>query len=108
MWRAGRGTVAEAVAVPADLRLPAVTPPPGSGPFADRELPCFVRQAERFADLIEGAPAVAGPAPATFARSAAVAEPAPTAATFADGVAVQRVMDAARESDHDRRWVALG
>ncbi len=43
------------------------------------ELPAFVRQAERFADLIEGR-AVASPRPATFV----------------DGHACQRIMDVAR------------
>ncbi|HZR79856.1 MAG TPA: Gfo/Idh/MocA family oxidoreductase [Candidatus Binatia bacterium] len=70
----------------ADLALPEVDIPRGSGPFAARELPCFVRQALAFADAIEGRPA-SGPA----------------AATFADGVAVQRVMDAARTG----RWMAV-
>ena len=69
----------ELVPIPDDLVLPVVEIPPGSGPFAARELPCFVRQANAFADAIEG-------------RSTA----GPAAATFADGLAVQRVMEAAR------------
>ncbi|HZR82166.1 MAG TPA: hypothetical protein VFD92_13810 [Candidatus Binatia bacterium] len=97
LWVAGRrasgdgGATAGAgdpVLVPAsaDLALPLVGIPPGSGPFASRELPCFVRQALAFADAIEDRPA-SGPA----------------AATFADGVAVQRVMEAARAG----RWTEV-
>ena len=91
LHRAGRDAAASEVAVPPHLRLPDVPVPPDAGPFAARELPAFVRQAERFADAIEGRPASA-----------------PAAATFDDGLAVQRVIDAVRESARQGRWVALG
>lgn len=83
LWVARRGstTVSEATLepIPAELVLPEVEIPKTSGPFAARELPCFIRQAQAFADAIEGK------------RS-----DGPQAATFADGLAVQRVMEAAR------------
>jgi predicted dehydrogenase len=91
LWLCGRDGKPTVFEIPEDLRLPAVTPPPWSGPFAARELPAFVRQAERFADLIRERP-VRG---------------IPTPATFADGVACQRVMDAARRSSASGGWVAL-
>jgi len=91
LWRAGRDGEPARVAPPDDLCLPAVTPPPHAGPFAARELPAFIRQAERFADLIRGTPGALDPAPATFA----------------DGVAVQHVMDAAREASRTGTWVTL-
>jgi len=75
------------VAIPAELRLPAVAIPGGAGPFARRELPAFVRMAERFADLIQGAPP---------------GETRP--ASFEDGLAVQAVMDAARASSRLGTW----
>lgn len=90
LWRAGRDGAAAVVDVAPDLVLPPVTPPAGAGPFAARELPPFVRQAERFADAIEGRP---------------LADPAP--ATFADGVACQRVLDAARAAARSGRWITL-
>jgi predicted dehydrogenase len=58
------------------------------GPFAAVELPAFVRQAEHFANLIDGLP-IEGPPPATFA----------------DGAACQRIMDAAREASTSGRWI---
>jgi predicted dehydrogenase len=73
------GTVLD---VPADLALPEVDP---HGPFAGMtrmELPPYIRLAESFRDAIEG-------------RSRA---PDPAPATFADGVACMRVIDAARRS----------
>jgi len=88
LWRAGRDGRETAVDVPDDLRLPAVATAPWMGPFAAVELPAFVRQAERFADLIEGRAAL-GPPPATFV----------------DGAACQRLMDAARESAASGRWI---
>ncbi len=91
LWRAGRSGPPLEVEIPADLALPAVSVPPGAGPFAARELPAFTRQAERFADAIEGRGAASDPAPATFA----------------DGVATQRVMDAAHESARLGRWMSL-
>jgi len=60
------------------------------GPFAAVELPAFVRQAEHFANLIAGMP-IDGPAPATFA----------------DGAACQRIMDAARAASASGRWIHL-
>ena len=87
LWRAARDGGAEEVAIPAELRLPAVSIPAGAGPFAGRELPAFVRMAERFADLIQGAPP---------------SEPRP--ASFEDGLAVQAVMDAARASSRLGTW----
>jgi predicted dehydrogenase len=90
LWRAGRDAQAAEVAIPDDLRLPTVETAPWMGPFAAVELPAFVRQAERFADLIDGAP---------------IADPRP--ATFADGAACQRIMDAARTASVAGRWVDL-
>jgi len=89
-WARGAGKPS-AVAIDADLALPAVTVPEASGPFARWELPAFVRQAERFAEAIDGR---AGDAPAP--------------ATFDDGVACQEVMDAARTASRTGQWVALG
>ena len=86
LWRAGRDGKAAEVTIPDDLRLPTVATAPWMGPFAAVELPAFVRQAERFADLIDGRP-IAGLGPATFA----------------DGAACQRIMDAARTG----RWIHL-
>jgi predicted dehydrogenase len=91
LWRAGRDGAAAVVEVPVDLRLPPVAAPPEAGPFAARELPAFVRQAERFADAIER--------PGTAHD--------PPAATFEDGVACQQVMDAARASARHGRWVGV-
>ena len=88
---AGRGHDPIEVPIDADLRLPDVAPPPKSGPFARWEFPAFIRQAERFADAIEG-------------RTSA----GPGAATFDDGVACQQVMDAAREAARSGRWIRLG
>jgi predicted dehydrogenase len=93
LWRAGRTGAPEAVAVDDDLAVPAVEVPPGSGPFAARELPSFVSLARAFADAIEGRP----PAP-----------DAPRAATFADGLACQRVIDAARAASREGGWVDVG
>ncbi len=90
LWRAGPALRAAPVALDADLALPAAEIPPDSGSFARWEFPSFVRMAERFADAIEGRP---------------VAFPA--AATFADGVAVQTVMDAARASSREHRWIKV-
>lgn len=88
LWRADRERLQE-LPIPDDLRLPHVAIPENAGPFASRELPAFVRLAERFADLIEGAPP-------RF----------PPPATFADGEAVQAVIDAARASILYDRWIA--
>ncbi len=90
LWRAGRDGHEAAVDIPDDLRLPEVATAPWMGPFAAVELPAFVRQAEHFANLIDGLP---------------VGHAAP--ATFADGAACQRVMDAARTASTDGRWIRL-
>jgi predicted dehydrogenase len=93
LWRAGRSGVAEAVAIPDDLALPAIEIPPASGPFAARELPSFVAMATAFADAIEDVP-----------------RPplAPAAATFDDGLACQRVLDGARAASATAGWVRAG
>ncbi|HSQ01069.1 MAG TPA: Gfo/Idh/MocA family oxidoreductase [Candidatus Dormibacteraeota bacterium] len=90
LWRAGPKLQAAPVEVDTDLALPQIDIPSDSGPFARWELPAFVRMAERFADAIEGKPIVF-----------------PAAATFADGVAVQSVMEAARAASRERRWVSV-
>jgi predicted dehydrogenase len=90
LWRAGPQIRAMEIEPDLDLALPSVEIPPDGGPFARWEFPAFVRMADRFADAIEG-------------RSSAF----PAAATFADGVAVQAVMDAARVAARERRWVML-
>jgi predicted dehydrogenase len=89
LWRVGRGGEPERVVPDADLAPPAHVGMSTAGPFAARELPSFVRQAERFADAIEGRTSASDP----------------RVATFDDGVAVQRVMDAARASSRTARWV---
>ena len=91
LWRAGRSGDPEVVPVPDDLALPSVTPPPHAGPFAARELPSFIAMAHRFADRVRGTGGSGDPLPATFA----------------DGVACQRVMDAARDASRSRRWIDL-
>src|SRR5262249_60534064 len=88
--RPGPDGHAALVAPPDDLRLPEVATAPWMGPFAAVELPAFVRQAEHFANLIAGTPSD-GPAPATFA----------------DGVACQRIMDAARTASASGRWIHM-
>ena len=90
LWRAGRDGHEAAVDIPDDLRLPEVETAPWMGPFAAVELPAFVRQAEHFANLIDGLP---------MGR--------PGAATFADGAACQRIMDAARAASASGRWIRL-
>ena len=90
LWCAGRARDPFTVSIDADLGLPDVTPPADSGRFARWEFPAFLRQAERFADAINGR-----------------AVPGPAAATFGDGVACQAVMDAAREGSQRGRWVRL-
>jgi predicted dehydrogenase len=91
LWCAERGGVPFAVPIDDDLRLPDVEPPAQSGPFSRWEFPAFIRQAEHFADAIEGRPRAA-----------------PAAATFDDGVACQEVMDAAREAARTATWVRVG
>lgn len=106
LWRVGRAGEPERVEPDADLAAPAVDIPSWAGPFAAREVPSFVRQAEAFADAIENAEGTSG---VTTRRASsddgAAASHTPRVATFDDGVAVQRVMDAARRSSRDQRWV---
>lgn len=91
-WRVRGQGEPERVAPPSELALPAVPIPAHAGPFAARELPCFVRLATAFAD------AVAGHEP----------DPAlPRAPTFEDGLAAQRIMDAARAAARSRSWVEV-
>src|SRR5262249_31959925 len=90
LWRAGRDGHEAAVDVADDLHLPEVATAPWMGPFAARELPASVRQAEHSANLIDGLP-----------------PRAPAPATFADGAACQRIMDAARTASTSRRWIRL-
>jgi predicted dehydrogenase len=91
LWRADRRGEPTRVEVPDDLRLPEVAIPPHSGPFAQRELPSFVRLAEAFGDAIEARPS----------------PDAPVAATFEDGLACQRLMDAARLASRRGVWVEV-
>jgi predicted dehydrogenase len=86
LWIARRGTEPALAPIPDDLALPALEVPRSAGPFAARELPCFVRQAEALAAAIDGR---------SFTD--------PTPATFADGLATQRVMAAARL----REWTTI-
>jgi predicted dehydrogenase len=92
LWRVGRGGAPEPAGIPDDLATPEVAIPPRSGPFADRELPCFVRLAEAFADAVERRPRPPD---------------APAAATFEDGLACQTVLDAARAASSACAWVKL-
>jgi len=89
LWCAGSGREAAEVAIDQDLQLRAAEPPEHGGPFAKWEFPAFIRQAECFADAIEGRAGKAG-----------------AAATFDDGVACQAVMDAAREAARTGTWVS--
>jgi len=90
LWHANRSEPGAVVAIPDDLRLPEIPTEPWMGPFAAVELPAFVRQAEQFADMIEGRTPTG-----------------PRAATFADGLACQRVMEAARAAATSRGWIHL-
>jgi predicted dehydrogenase len=83
LWRAGRDGDPAIVPIPSDLMPPAVDLPAHAGPFAAREFPSFVRLAEAFADAIERRDRPPR---------------APVAATFLDGLACQRIIDAARAS----------
>ena len=62
----------------------------GGARSAKWEFPAFIRQAECFADAIDG----------QIGRG-------PAAATFDDGVACQAVIDAARDASRTGRWVTL-
>jgi predicted dehydrogenase len=82
------------VEIPTDLRLPQA-PAPSEDPrhrFTHLEIAPYTRLAESFRDAILGRPASDG-------------EPWP--ATFADGLACQRVLDAVRRSSQERRWVEI-
>jgi predicted dehydrogenase len=92
LWSTDGRTEPARVPIPSDLGLPDVVVPAASGPFASRELPSFVRLAEAFADAIEGS-----------ARGVL----APRAATFDDGLACQRIMDAARAASGSGTWLAI-
>jgi predicted dehydrogenase len=92
LWRAERRGEPIRVETPADLRLPDVEIPPHSGPFAQRELPSFVRLAEAFGDAILGR---------------ARPDDAPPPASFEDGLACQRLMDGAREASRRDVWIEL-
>lgn len=91
LFRQGREKDPCELGIPPELLLPQVPAPPDAGPFAAWELPAFVRQAQRFADLITtGHPAL---------------DPPP--ASFADGVGCQRTLDAVREAARSGRWVTV-
>lgn len=92
LWRSDRTGTPQRVDVDADLTAPVLDIPPYSGPFAARELPSSVRLAEAFGDAILGRPSVPG---------------APAAATFADGLAVQVLADAARDASQTASWVTI-
>ena len=89
LWCAGSGRDPFAVPIDQDLHLRAIEPPEHGGPFAKWEFPAFLRQAECFADAIDGRAGGAAPA-----------------ATFDDGVACQAVLDAAREAGRTGAWVS--
>ena len=92
LWLADRRGDPRPAVIDADLVAPEIEIPPHSGPFAARELPSFVRLAEAFGDAILG-------------RTAATATPAP--ARFEDGLACQRLIDAARCASRSQRWIDL-
>jgi len=92
LWHADRGSEPSEVAIPADLAAPAVEIPAHAGPFASREFPSFVRLAEAFGDAIAGRPSPPS---------------APAPATFEDGLACQRLMDAARIASRSSTWVGV-
>lgn len=93
LWIGGRAGDPERVAIPDDLAPRAVTIPEHAGPFAARELPSFVRAAEAFADALAGNPPCPG---------------SPRPATFEDGLACQRLMDAARTASRSHTWIEVG
>ncbi len=84
---------------PADLALPAPEPPPGellSTAYdmlhsMGTDLGPYTRLYEAFRDRILGRALSADPRPPTFA----------------DGVAVQAVLDAIRRSSREQRWVGI-
>ena len=87
VWRADAAG-ASLVDVPADLEVDP-PPPPSDDPkhaFTAIELPPYTRLAERLRDLVLGRP---------------VDPTAPATPTFADGLHVQRVLDAIRASSAD-------
>jgi predicted dehydrogenase len=90
LWHVGRQGDPRPVLVDGDLAPPDVEIPPHAGPFAARELPSFVSLAAAFGDAILGRHGAAG---------------APAPAGFMDGLACQRLIDAARQAASSRRWV---
>jgi predicted dehydrogenase len=93
LWIARRTGDPERVPISDDLVLPAVTIPEHAGPFAARELPSFARAAESFAGAILGIPE---------------RPDMPRPARFEDGLACQRLMDAARAASRSRAWIEIG
>ncbi|MAG32717.1 MAG: oxidoreductase [Deltaproteobacteria bacterium] len=85
--------------VPGDLRMPLPEPPPAELLRSDYDmlhsmgidLGPYTRLYEDFRDQIQGRPAATDP----------------PAATFADGVAIQAVLDAIRRSSREKAWVSL-
>lgn len=85
--------------VPEDLRLPPPSPPPSellSTTYdmlhsLGTDVGPYTRLYENFAAQIEGRPVASDP----------------RAATFADGVAVQAVLDAIRRSSREKAWIAI-
>ena len=92
LWRVDRRGEPSRVEPPADLRLPDVEIPAHAGPFAQRELPSFVRLAEAFGDAIGGRRRP---------------DDAPSPAAFDDGLACQRLMDAARDASRRGVWIDI-
>jgi len=89
---AGGGSAGRVLEPPAELVLPNVDAL-ATGPLAEMtrmELPAYIRLAQAFRRAIEAEPPAAGPRPATFA----------------DGLACMRVVEAVRRSAADGgRWV---
>jgi predicted dehydrogenase len=85
--------------VPDDLKLPAPDPPPAELLVTAYDnlhamgidLAPYTKLFRAMADLIRGVPGATDPRPATFA----------------DGVAIQQVLDAIRRSSAERRWIDI-
>ena len=98
VWLADR-TGARKLALPDDLRTAPPSPPPAellhtaydAMHASGLDMGPFTRLAEVFRDRILGRPVPSDPAPATFA----------------DGLAAQRVLDAIRRSATERAWVPV-
>lgn len=88
-----------ALPVPSDLELPPPSPPPSELLSSEydmlhsmgSDLGPYTRLYEAFRDRIQGKPVPEDPRPPTFA----------------DGVAVQAVLDAIRRSSEEKRWVEI-